>query len=104
MVTRTGIESPVSPAFSRPYAAPELHLESSTKPRDASERVATELDASDIREPGSPLPAPSPDLFITAGAALAGRAARSQVARTVVEEILRRAVHQAALLEPGEAP
>ena len=48
------------------------------------------------------LPAPTADLFVTAGAIAAERAAQCGAPRSRVEEILRRAVDQAAALR-GEA-
>jgi hypothetical protein len=55
-------------------------------------------DAGDIREPSSPLPAPTPELFMAAGVAVAEGAARTGALRPAVEEILKRAVDQAAAL------
>jgi len=98
MEREKGFESLAIPAFSRPYAAPDLHPRSSTKPADASGRIATAPDAGDIQEPSSPLPAPSPELFIAAGIAAADGAARMGAPRSAVEEILRRTVDQAAAL------
>jgi len=98
MEREKGFESPAIPAFSRPYAAPDLHQRSSTKPADASGRVATAPGAGDTQGPSSPLPAPSPELFIAAGVAAADNAARTGAPRSAVEEILRRAVDQAAAL------
>ena len=98
MEREKGFESGIIPAFSRTYEAPDLHPGSSTKPPDASGRIATATDAGDVPGPFSPLPAPSPELFIAAGVAAAENAARAGAPRSAVEEILRRAVDQAAAL------
>jgi hypothetical protein len=101
MVTRTGIESGFSPVISSRYGSSESDEKSSTEPSDASGRVATSLQASDVPSTPPPLPAPSPDLFLAAGAVVAEWAARRQETRSRVEEILRRAVEQAAALREG---
>ena len=90
-----GFESPANPVFSRPYAAPYVDAGGPRNPPDASGRVATARDAGDVQPP---LPAPSPELFIAAGIAAADGAARTGATRSAVEEILRRAIDQAAAL------
>jgi hypothetical protein len=89
-----GFDPGVITGFSRLHEPPDFHSQSSTKPADASGRIATERDAGDIQERASPLPAPSPELF------MAGRAGAP---RSAVEEILKRAVDQAAALRGGVA-
>ena len=98
MEREKGFESPASPVFSRPYAAPYVDAGGPRNPPDASGRIATEPDAGDVQRLSSPLPAPAPELFIAAGAAAADGAARTGATRSAVEEILRRAVDQAAAL------
>ena len=98
MEREKGFESPAIPAFSRPYAAPDLHQRGSTNPADASGRIATAPHADDVQGLSAPLPAPPPELFIAAGIAAADNAARTAAPRSAVEEILRRAVDQAAAL------
>jgi hypothetical protein len=61
------------------------------------------LDAGDSQALSPTLPDPSPDLFIAAGVAAAEGAARAGAPRSSVEEILRRAVDQAAVLRPEVA-
>ncbi len=103
MEREKGFESPAIPVISRLYAAPDLHPRSSTKPADASGRIATAPDAGDIQERSSPLPAPSAELFIAAGIAVAEGASRAGAPRSAVEQLLRRAVDQAAALRGAVA-
>ncbi len=103
MEREKGFEPGVITGFSPLHETPDFHSQSSTKPADASGHVATERDAGDLREPSSPLPAASAELFITAGVALAESAARTGAPRPAVEEILKRAVDQAAALRAGVA-
>ncbi len=98
MEREKGFESPIDPVFSRSYDTGEGDAEGSTRLADASTPVATRSHEGDVRAAASPLPAPAPDLFITAGALAAERAARSHAERFRVEEILRRAVDQASAL------
>lgn len=93
-----GFESPVIPVFSRPYDTDEGDVESSTQPSDASGPVETELEEGDSGEPPLPLPSPTSDLFIIAGAIAAEHAARGGAPRSRVEDMLRRAIDQAASL------
>jgi hypothetical protein len=102
MEREKGFESASLRVLSLLYAGADPAPQGSTRPPDASGRVATELDGGDSREPEPRLLAPTPDLFIAAGAIAAERAARGQAPRVQVEEILRRAVDQAAALR-GEA-
>jgi hypothetical protein len=97
-----GFESPAFRVVSDTYATPDGDGRGSTRSLDASGRVATDLDASDA-EAVSALPALSPDLFITAGALAANHAAQSRWARSRIEELLRRAVDQAAALRGEDA-
>jgi hypothetical protein len=46
----------------------------------------------------APLPAPTPELFIAAGLAAGNSAAQAGAPRSVAEEILKRALDQAAAL------
>jgi hypothetical protein len=55
-----------------------------------------------IQRGGLELPAPPADLFITAGAIVAERAAHGGVSRSRVEDILRRTVDEAAALRSVE--
>ena len=64
--------------------------------------AAQEKTASARRMPDAPLASLTPDLFIAAGAIASERTARGGATRSRVEEILRRAVDQAAALR-GEA-
>jgi hypothetical protein len=91
-----GFESAANPVFSRTYDTTEGDARGSTRPADASGRVATELQEGDDRGVPSPLPTPTSELFITAGAIVAEQAARDHAAWIKVQEILRRAVDQAA--------
>jgi integrase len=73
-------------------------------PRETGDAAAFDFPESGSRpprapgRPGEPLPPPTADMFITAGAIVAERAARGAAPRSAVEEILRRAVNQAAAL------
>ncbi len=98
MEREKGFEPRVNTAFSRLHETPDFHSRSSTNPADASGRIAIAPDAGDTRERSSPLPVPSPELFIAAGVALAEGAARTGAPRSAVEEILKRALDQAASL------
>jgi hypothetical protein len=98
MEREKGFETRIIPGFSRLHETPDLHSQSSTNRADASGRIAMAPDAGDIQERSSPLPAPSPELFIAAGVAAADGAVRAGAPRSAVEEILRRAVDQAAAL------
>jgi hypothetical protein len=102
MEREKGFESPVIPVFSRPYDTDEGDVESSTQPSDASGPVETELEEGDSGEPPLPLPSPTTELFITAGAIVAERASSGGAPRSRVEDMLRRAIDQAASLR-GEA-
>jgi hypothetical protein len=124
MVTRTGLESESGPVVSGCYGDADGDGRSSTASPDASGCVPTATDDGDSEEPPSELlelpapalelppepevslapelPAPTPELFITAGAIVADRAAHGRAERWKVEEILRRAVDQAGALR-GEA-
>jgi hypothetical protein len=103
MEREKGFESQIPPVFSRLKTTIEGDIPGSTHDANASASSPSWIDEGDIREPGSPLPAPTGELFISAGALLADRAARDRAAKFRVEEILRRAVDQAAALG-GEAP
>jgi hypothetical protein len=98
MEREKGFEPGVITGFSRLHESPDLHSQSSSERSDASGHVATERDAGDVRQPSSPLPAPSAELFIAAGVALAQSATRTGAAQPTIEEILKRAVDQAAAL------
>jgi integrase len=98
MEREKGFESPVIPVFSRPYDTDEADVKSSTQPSDASGPVETELEGGDSGEPPLPLPSPTSDLFIIAGAIAAEHAARGGAPRSRVEDMLRRAIDQAASL------
>ncbi len=98
MEREKGFEPGVFAGFSRLHETPDLHSRSSTIPADASGRVAIAVHAGDTQERSSPLPDPSPELFIAAGIAVAEGASRAGAPRSAVEEILRRAVDQAAAL------
>jgi hypothetical protein len=91
-----GFEPGITHAFSDTYAAPKSAQESSTRLPDASVRVSTEFDAGDTRDGDRCLPVLTPDLFINAGVIVAEHAGSEHVERTKVEEILRRALDQAA--------
>ncbi len=103
MVTPTGLESGVFQVLSRLNTVADEAPQGSTRPPDASGRVATGLHGGDSREPEPALPEPTQDLFIAAGAIAAECAARGHAPRVQVEEILRRAVDQAAALRWEEA-
>jgi hypothetical protein len=110
MEREKGFESPVIPVFSRPYDTGEGDAESPTQPSDASGPVETELEGGDSGEPPLPLPSPTAELFITAGAIAAERAACEGAERSKVENMLRRAIDQATSLRgegsvtsPGDA-
>jgi hypothetical protein len=102
MEREKGFESPAFPVFTRTYGTIEGDAGGSTRPADASGRVATWIHEGDDHGDPPPLPALTAELFITAGAIAADRAAREHAARSKVEEILRRAVDHAAALR-GEA-
>ena len=85
-------------ASSGDYAAGDDDGCDTTRPADASSDVSTEPHENDGRAELGALPAPTADLFILVGAVLADRASREHAAQPGVEEILRRAVAQAAVL------
>jgi hypothetical protein len=98
-----GFESQIDPGFSRAYETIDGDNRGSTERSDASRRVPTSPDAGDTREDPAALPSPTPEMFITAGAILAERAARERAEPSTVQEILRRAMDQAAALRPEAA-
>jgi len=81
-------------------------VDSPTPPRGAESHAgAPDAPKRTARTAGvlRPLPAPSTDLFISAGAIVAERAARGRASRADVESILRHAAAQAGrLLVAGE--
>jgi len=99
MEREKGFESAAIPALSGPYDIAHIDQQRSTRPLDASRQVATAPEEGD--DP-SRLPYPTAELFFTAGARLAAQAARENLERSRVEEILRRAIDQATALR-GEA-
>jgi hypothetical protein len=92
----------VKAVLSGGYAVGDDDGRDTTRPADASSDVSTAPHENDGRAGNGALPAPTADLFIMAGAVLADRASREHADQTGVEEILRRAVAQAAALR-GEA-
>jgi hypothetical protein len=98
-----GFESGLSIGFSSLFLDRKSDRECVTGPDDASGRVATSTEASDVPCTSPSLPEVSPELFFAAGALAAANAARAEGTRSRVEEILRRAVDQAAAVR-GEAP
>jgi hypothetical protein len=101
MEPEKGFESVVSRAFSGTYAASENAPEGSTRPLDASVRVATETDAGDTRYGANDLPVPTPDLFLAAGLIVADRAAQAHADALTVAELVGRAVQQAHVAGRG---
>lgn len=102
MEREKGFESPAAPVFSGPYDTTEGDVRGSTEPADASRRVATTLDEGDVSGAIAPLPAPTADLFLTAGTTIAALASQAQQAASDVERFLRRAVDQAAATRAAE--
>jgi hypothetical protein len=96
MEREKGFESPAAPVISRTYDTIEGDVRGSTEPQDASGRVATELHGPDDLGTRASLPAPTPELFLSAGTTIATLAAQAQQAASDVERFLRRAVDQAA--------
>jgi hypothetical protein len=106
MEREKGFESVVSRGVSGTYATLENSLAGSTRPLDASGRVATETVAGDTVSGAHGLPSVTPDLFLAAGFIVADLASRSLAEPSILEQVLRRAVHQAAALReqlPGGA-
>jgi hypothetical protein len=73
------------------------------RPPDASGHVSTELVGGDTGSAVSPLPLPSPELFLEAGFTLVHRAVSVGVGAPVLEGIMRRAVQHADALRHGAA-
>jgi hypothetical protein len=96
MEREKGFESPAAPVFSGPYDTIEGDVRGSTRPPDASGRVATEFHGPDDLGTRASLPAATAELFLTAGTRIATLAAQAQQASSDVERFLRRAVDQAA--------
>ena len=96
MEREKGFEPGVTPTFSSLHAGGDLPGEGSTRPPEAPLQGSSEPDT-------VTLPAPTVDLFVTAGAVCAERAARGEGSRVHIEDILRRAASQAAALQvvPG---
>ncbi len=69
-----------------------------TSPADASEHVSTEAHADDGDWRLDPLPTPTAELFIAAGAIAAERLVEEDAAGPRIEEILRRVVDQCVVL------
>ncbi len=88
--------------FTGSYVPAEGDDRGATRPADASKQAETDPHEGDVSEGPSPLPAPTAELFIFAGVLAAEHAAREHAGRSRVEEILRRAVDQSAVLR-GEA-
>jgi hypothetical protein len=98
MEREKGFEPPAAPVISRTYGTSEGDGQSPTEPADASGRIARALHDGDDQGTLSPLPAPSAELFIVAGAIVAARAAEDGQEPSEVEQFLRRAVDQASAL------
>ncbi len=90
------------PVISGSYLSTDSDEQGSTQPVDASKHVEKGPHGDDVLEGLSPLPAPTAELFIFAGILAAEHASREHAGRSRVEEILRRAVDQSAVLR-GEA-
>lgn len=104
MERKKGSESPALPVISRTYDPAQGDRRDPSQPADASGRVGIDPDAGDVRgATTSSLPSPSPDLFIAAGAIVAGRAASAREPRVAVERLLHRAVDQAEALRAEAA-
>jgi hypothetical protein len=97
MEREKGFEPGAFPAVSRIYDTAEGDGGGPRRPQDASGRVASGTDGSDVHG-GSPLPSPTPDLFIAAGAIVAGWAESARELRATVDGFLRRALDQAEAL------
>ena len=97
-----GFESEGSPVFSDGYGTAQGDDRGATRPADASVQVRTKHHDDDVQSGSRLLPSPTAEQFIVAGAVVAERASRGRAGRWQVEEILRRAVDQAAALR-GEA-
>lgn len=104
MEREKGFEPPAFPVVSRTYDDAQGDGRGSTRPADASGHVATEPDGGDVQgsAPRLSLPSPSPELFIAAGAIVAGRAASAHQPRSAVDGYLRRAMDQADALRAAE--
>lgn len=100
MEREKGFESGPGPVISRTYDTAEGDTRGSTRPPELSECIENGTDARDVCGSSSSacLPSPTPDLFIAAGAIVAGRAATTGALRTTVDGLLRRALDQAAAL------
>ncbi len=102
MEREKGFESDADCVSSSLYAVPDVPGKVSRWRAEASRHVDTELRGDDNAQSPSALLDPTPDLFISAGAVVADRAAREGAQRSKVEELLRRAVDQATALR-GDA-
>jgi len=98
MEREKGFESAKNPVISGTYECSRSDAEGSREPPEASDRVAKAPEEHRGEWTPSSLPTPSPDLFLVAGAVAADRAALSHAAPADVEQILKRAVEQAAAL------
>jgi len=93
-----GLESRLSLGYSEPFRPRDSDPRCVSQPPDASGRVVTSTDAGSVLLSSPSLPPVSQELFFAAGAALAARAAQRAQTHSRVDEILRRAVDQAAAL------
>jgi hypothetical protein len=97
-----GVEGPLSNEETWSYASADLEIFGVSRVSSAASGGGSSQFSVTCDSPQVAIPEPTPDIFIAAGAIAAERAARGGGSRSRVEEILRRAVDQAAALR-GEA-
>jgi len=94
--------APESRKSTTAYETSGRNARCSTPPAEASGCVPNEPEG-ETRKPPPALPAPTPELFLTAGTIVADWAAREHAEYSKVEALLRRAVDQAVAIRGGGA-
>jgi hypothetical protein len=88
----------VKSASSGDYAAGDDDGRDTTRPADASSDVSTNTNARDVSVDPKPLPEPTTELFVAAGALVAERLERERAGPLQIKEVLQRVVEQCVAL------
>ena len=80
------------------YAASDGDGRDTTHPADASSDVTTKADAHDDNVDTKPLPEPTTELFVAAGALVAERLKGERAGPSQIKEVLQRVVEQCVAL------
>jgi len=88
----------VKSASTGDYVATDSDGGGSTRSADASSDVSTHADAHDDSVDAKPLPEPTTDLFVAAGALVTERLERERAGPSQIKEVLQRVVEQCVAL------